>query len=196
MNTALARLLTCLLLTAAIAGHAQSSSDLGFSSQPGMRQSASGSRPSEEQSAREAKQRQDQEQRDRAQTETEAKKNAAARAWQRQRDALTGRFPTIAVGETKTPALESAGGKLKPAIHYLKHDQRSKLRVEVTSSNFVPLLSIYELDKEAPLASAEGAAGSPARLSVSTTGDTNHYVVVVYSVDGKRGPYALKVERE
>lgn len=137
----------------------------------------------------------EEEQQARALSDAEAKRKAAAEGFSRQRDALAGRFPPIAVGETKTPML-AAGGKLRPAIHYLRNDQRAKLRVEVVSSSFAPLLAVYEVDREAPLASANAATGTPARLSVNVAGDASHYVVVVHSLDGKRGAYALKIERE
>lgn len=154
-------------------------------------------RQREEQVAREAKLREELAQKARAQAEAEAKQAAQAQAWQRQRDALAKRFPPIAAGETKTPVLAAAaGGKPKPAIHYLRNDQRAKLRVEVVSSSFAPLLAVYEVDKEEPLASADAAVGAPARLSVSVAGDTAHYVVVVQSVGGKPGAYALKIDRE
>lgn len=133
----------------------------------------------------------------RAQAKSKADADArrsAAEQWTAQRQALAARFPTIAAGETRTPVIAAGGNGT--SIHYLRHDRPGKLRVEAVSSSFAPLVAVYEVDKPQPVATADAAAGAPARLSLPVTADTRHYVIAVQPVDGKRGAYALKVEQD
>jgi hypothetical protein len=149
----------------------------------------------EEAAAAAARLRDQQAARARSEAEAQARAEAAAAARRDQQAALRARFPVVAVGDTKTPVLTSGGDGQQPDIFYLQHEARDALAVEVTSSSFAPLVAIYEVEKPDPIGRATAAVGASARLSADLAADTKIYLVVVQSLDGKAGGYALKVTK-